>query len=173
MTEDCFFLALHEAPTPSGIVAPSDVRYETFTSHAKRNWQHPRRLKHAGALQQLFYPRSTVHLFSTLDGNVVHRSVVHGRDFRFPFMAPQDLMVGAVWTATWARGNGLASIMLGRIAQSSRCPGPFRYVTEKRNRASIRVAEKAGFVPVGVGRKNPRLGRSEFGSYTMTENPQA
>lgn len=143
------------------------MRYETFASFAKRNWYHPTELAHAGILQNFVYAESAVHLFTTRGGSVQHRSVVHGRDFRFPFMSIEDVMVGAVWTAPQVRGKGLAGMMLSRIIQSTDCLGSFWYVTEASNLASIRVAEKAGFACVGRGLKVPRFRRGELGSYVI------
>ncbi|WP_460835546.1 GNAT family N-acetyltransferase [Nocardioides hungaricus] len=141
----------------------------TFPTYAARNWSHPPRLLRAGAAQHILYRGATVNLFVTPAGVAQHRSVVHRRDFRFPFMSQDDLMIGAVWTAPEMRGLGLASTMLTMILQSTPCSGRYWYVTEAHNRASVGVAQKNGFECVGRGRKVPRLGRSELGSYVLAQ----
>ena len=108
-------------------------------------------------------------LFLAYLGNaVVHRAVVTPGYFRFRFMSKNDLQIGDVWTHPDHRGRGLATYALreavGRQWKKGR---RFWYIADAGNRASIRVAEKAGFVKCGEGIRTKRFGQNLFGAYEM------
>ena len=98
----------------------------------------------------------------------VHRSVVTPGYFRFPFMEPNDLQVGDVWTAESERNKGLASWALSEILSADtirkRC---YWYLTEVSNGASIRVAERAGFRLAAAGIRTSRCGIQLLGTFQI------
>jgi len=98
----------------------------------------------------------------------VHRSVVTPGYFRFPFMKSHDLQAADVWTAECERNKGLASWSLSEILSADtnrkRC---YWYLTEERNGASIRVAERAGFRPAAEGIRTSRCGIQLFGTFRI------
>ena len=103
-------------------------------------------------------------------GRALHVSFIFPRFFRFPFMAPDDLQIGATHTDSDARGQGLAQRGLieavHRLAQPGRA---FWYLTETTNEASCAVAEKAGFGLAGCGARVPRLGIQALSAYRLTQ----
>jgi RimJ/RimL family protein N-acetyltransferase len=87
------------------------------------------------------------------DGEIAHSSMVMPGFFRFPFMGPGDLQIGATETRPDQRGKGLA---VRAIAEIMRAMGPQRrywYLTEAANAASVSVIRKAGFHLAGTGAK--------------------
>ena len=104
------------------------------------------------------------------DQRVVHTSFIFPPFFRFAFMEKQHLQIGDVWTDPSARGQGLASFAVQKIAERYASPSAkLWYLTEKRNIASIRAAGKAGFNLEGVGKRTNRLGLSLLGSYQISK----
>ena len=108
-------------------------------------------------------------LFLAFSGSaVVHRAVVTPAYFRFPFMSKKDLQIGDVWTHPDHRGRGLATYGLIEIVGRQWAEGRrFWYIVDVGNSASIRVAEKAGFVKCGEGTRTKRFGQNLFGAYEM------
>jgi RimJ/RimL family protein N-acetyltransferase len=104
------------------------------------------------------------------DGQLLHVSCVFPRFFRFPFMAADDLQIGATFTVADARGRGLAQRALIEAVRQLAQPGrTFWYLTDVANQASCRVAEHAGFEVVGHGARIPRLGLRMLGSYRIEQ----
>ena len=102
------------------------------------------------------------------DGRLVHRSGLFPRYARFPFMRREDLQVGDVWTAPEHRNRGLASFALQRLVDEKVRGGRrIWYVVEADNAASIRTAERCGFVLVGTGARTKRLGLALLGQFVM------
>ena len=103
-------------------------------------------------------------------GALLHVSSIFPGYFRFPFMAPQDLQIGATYTAPEARGRKLAQLALTEAVRTLDAPGrSFWYLTEQSNAASVAVAKAAGFAYAGQGEKQPRFGINLFGAYRLTE----
>ncbi len=102
------------------------------------------------------------------DRTLLHRLIVTPRWYRFPFMARDDLQVGALWTCPAARGHGFAGIA---IAAAHRYLGadvpPLWYVTDAANTASIRLAERNGYTHVANGRRTAPLGIRALGRYII------
>jgi RimJ/RimL family protein N-acetyltransferase len=97
-----------------------------------------------------------------------HRSMVMPRFARFPFMAKDDLQIGATFTRPEARGQGLALRGVLEIVKHFAQPGrSFWYLTEASNPASIAVIRKAGFELAGTGQKHPRFGLRFLGFYDI------
>lgn len=101
---------------------------------------------------------------------LVHRSSVFPKYFRFPFMQRHDLQVGDTWTDQRERGRGLAVAALRHAARMAGASGSrLWYLTTRANAASVRVAERAGLVQVGVGTRRSRFGLAVLGEYRIGE----
>lgn len=121
-----------------------------------------------------------LHIFSNRDyaiatvydgSMLVHRSVVFPPYFRFPFMKKDDLQIGDTWTHPKYRNRGLAAFTLQKIVETFDRPGrTFWYVVEQENSASVRVAEKAGFLLLGKGDRTKRLGIRLLGSFVIQQS---
>jgi ubiquinone/menaquinone biosynthesis C-methylase UbiE len=94
----------------------------------------------------LFAGREYCVLFIRQGDEIVHRSCVLPRYFRWPFMAKQDLQVSGTWTAPKCQGRGLAALALAQIVGTmARAGRRFWYISRESNIASIRVCHKVGF----------------------------
>jgi RimJ/RimL family protein N-acetyltransferase len=103
---------------------------------------------------------------------VAHYSAAYPGFFRFPFMAADDLQIGAVWTEPEYRGRGLAKIGVDALlAEIGRRERKVWYVVDEENAPSIRVAQNVGFSLVGAGVKQPRFRLSLLGAYVITDFP--
>lgn len=101
---------------------------------------------------------------------LIHRSCVFPRYFRFPFMNKDDLQIGDTWTHPEHRGQGLATFALRQVIQERQMTGrKFWYIVEQENKPSIRVVEKAGFNLIGKGMKRKRFGLGLLGSYMIQD----
>lgn len=101
--------------------------------------------------------------------NLVHRSVITPRYFRFPFMGKEDLQIGDTWTMPEYRGKGLASFAIQKIVELYKKPGRrFWYVVEEDNIPSIKAVEKAGFVKYGAGVRKKRMNVKVIGTFEIT-----
>ena len=96
----------------------------------------------------------------------IHRSVITPKWPRFPFMAKEDLQIGATWTHPSYRGRGLAVYAIGKVGELERrhCPR-FWYLTEESNLASVRAAVGAGFSKYFEGSRTKRFGLRLFGAF--------
>lgn len=100
--------------------------------------------------------------------NLIHRSVITPRYFRFPFMDKDDLQIGDTWTATTYSGKGLATFAIQMVCQLHMKPSRrFWYLVEETNLPSIRAVEKVGFTKVGEGNRIKRFGLSILGAYNI------
>ncbi len=104
------------------------------------------------------------------DHNLIHRSLITPRYFRFPFMTREDLQIGDTWTMPEYRGKCLASFAIQKIVELYKKPGRmFWYVVEEDNIPSIRAVEKAGFVKYGLGTRRKRIGMAFFGFFEIQQ----
>lgn len=100
--------------------------------------------------------------------NVVHRSFIFPKFFRYPFMERIDLQIGNIWTHPDHRGRGLAEYAIKGIVRSFGKPKRrFWYIVEKHNTPSIRVIEKCNFRKVGEGIRSNWLNLKLFGSFII------
>jgi GNAT superfamily N-acetyltransferase len=157
-----FFHTPLDPGSPTGSPAPRDLPGFTFEA-----WRPGlRQLRPAGFPAQPFLAWGLFHhlrLFASRDyrilalragGALVHRTCLLPAHFRFPFMRPGDLQAAAIWTRPDCRGLGLGQLMLERALELSRRPGRLMwYMVREDNPASIRLAEKAGFLLAGRGGK--------------------
>jgi RimJ/RimL family protein N-acetyltransferase len=101
-------------------------------------------------------------------GQLVQRTSVFPRYFRFPFMAREDLQLGDTWTAPEARGRGLATLAIDvALARFGYAGRRFWYLVEESNTPSIRVIEKHRFTLAGTGVRRSRLGVAALGYFTI------
>jgi RimJ/RimL family protein N-acetyltransferase len=102
---------------------------------------------------------------------LAHRLGVFPGWFRFPFMKANDLQLGDLWTAPAHRGRGLASAaVLFAMANSARADSrAFWYLTHEKNVASIRTAERAGFVSFGHASRTRPWGLRLAGQFRIVE----
>ena len=104
------------------------------------------------------------------NGVCVHRTLLVPPFFRFPFMAPDDLQCGDIWTAPGERGRGLAATgVAAAINHASRSGRRIWYLTESGNEPSIRLARRTSFSPIGHGRRTRRFGLHFFGQYIISQ----
>lgn len=116
----------------------------------------------SGIFSNSFY---TVYLIFSVS-EVVHRSVVFPRFFRFPFMGNEDLQIGDTWTAHNFRRQGLATAAIEAIVDKfSEHKRKIWYITKTDNTAAIRVIEKLGFRLVAEGTRQKRMGVSILAAY--------
>jgi RimJ/RimL family protein N-acetyltransferase len=106
-------------------------------------------------------------IFLVRDGaSVVHRSCLFPPFFRFPFMGPRDVQVGDVWTSEGRRGQGLSAATLRQIIDCYADRSVW-FLCEEGNKASARLASRAGMQLVGVGAREPRLGLGVLGQFVL------
>lgn len=81
-------------------------------------------------------------------GNVAHKSLVIGPNFKFPFLNKGEFEIGPCYTNSKYRGNGIYPVVLRNIVES-KPDSRFLMLIEERNNSSVRGVEKAGFTKVG------------------------
>ena len=97
------------------------------------------------------------------EGRLLHRLIVTPAWHRFPFMAPEDLQIGDVWTSVAARRKHLARLAIAethRLFASEQAR--FWYVTDAKNEPSQALARSCGYRLVAIGRRTgwaPLLGQ--------------
>jgi len=103
-------------------------------------------------------------------GRMVQRLIVTPGWWRFPFMAADDLQIGEVWTASEYRGQGLAQAAVGEAQRLVAGQTQWLwYVTDSRNKPSIRLAQSCGFTFVGTGVRTAPFGLRIFGRFRLIE----
>src|SRR5581483_4551060 len=97
-----------EAALPPGyaIEVWTQSAFSIWPPGVERVWQYP--------AQFFMYLDSDLPLRAVLvrhtdTGQVVHVSLVQPRSFRYPFMSPDDLQIGGLWTMPAHRSRGLAT----------------------------------------------------------------
>ncbi len=101
-------------------------------------------------------------------GRRLHRLVVTPRWQRFPFMAPGDLQVGALWTAAEARRSGLARAAIAEAHRRHAMAGRSIWcLTDEANAASVALAETCGYRLAGAGRRTRPLGFAALGQFRL------
>jgi len=100
--------------------------------------------------------------------NLIHRSCIFPKYFRFPFMSKLDLQIGDTWTDPGYRNKGVATAAIESIVNlNQRSSRRFWYVVEEGNHASIRAIEKAGFSRHGRGSRKKRVGLQVLGFFEI------
>jgi RimJ/RimL family protein N-acetyltransferase len=115
------------------------------------------------------FPRPDFTEISISDGSrTLHRLIVTPAWYRFPFMASNDLQIGALWTSPEARRNQLARAAIGeahrRFGNNGTC---FWYVADTDNQASEAFARSCGYELIATGRRSRRFGTSLLGQYVI------
>ncbi len=121
----------------------------------------------------LFARRDLIELSIWRAGEMLHRLTVSPRWYRFPFMAAQDLQLGALWTRPDKRGQGLARAAIAEAHRlyAGRTPC-FWYVADARNRASIRLIESCGYRLAGIGHRTRPFHIRLFGQFVLDPPPR-
>jgi hypothetical protein len=99
-------------------------------------------------------------------GSVVHRSCLFPPFFRFPFMCPNDLQIGDIWTAESERQQGLSVVVLNHILNDYH-NRTIWFLCEAGNMASESLARSVGMELFGVGRRTSPLGIGVFGQFVV------
>jgi RimJ/RimL family protein N-acetyltransferase len=102
-------------------------------------------------------------VFMLQDGErIVAQCLVTKPSARFPFMGPDELQIGLVYTAPQQRTKGLARRLVAAvIASHRRCPA-YWWITSDDNIASQKVAEGNGFTRFGRAIRTSRFGIPHF-----------
>ncbi len=117
---------------------------------------------------KLFYNDYFALVLLLENGQVVHRTCVFPGFYKFPFMKKEDLQLGDIWTRADFKNQGIASRVIKHILSIQEFAGrTFWYLTEPTNLASIRLAEKSGFILFSVADKKKKLGLSFIGHYDI------
>ena len=107
-------------------------------------------------------------VIESAEGTPDHVASIFPGFFRFPFMARDDLQIGATQTRPEARGQRLAPrAILEAMAMLGKKGRRFWYLSDATNTASCRVAEVAGLSPAGEGARLARFGLAVFGAYEL------
>lgn len=98
---------------------------------------------------------------------ILHRSCVFPPYFRFPFMGPDDVQVGDIWTAESSRGQGKGTRMLRYIVHAH-AERRVWYLCEADNVASVNLALSGGMKLYARGRREGRLGVGLLGRFVIS-----
>ncbi len=101
-------------------------------------------------------------------GQVLQRLIVTPRWYRFPFMGPNDLQIGDVWTSPVARRRRLATSAMAEAHRRFASDGTvIWYVADASNEGSCALARSCGYRLVAVGRRTRRLGTLFGGQFVI------
>jgi len=110
-------------------------------------------------------------LLITQNGEVVHRSCLVPKYFRWPFMADGDLQITSTWTKPAHRGQGLAKFglkyLVDRFASDDRT---LWYLTRQDNPASIAVCNSCSFELVARACRSRRWGSLLLGKFALLDD---
>ncbi len=109
--------------------------------------------------------RYSAYLLQKKD-EIITRIVVFPAFFRFPFMDKKDIQVGYIFSDTNYRGQGLAKWTLKNIINDN-LSKKIWYVTEEKNKASIKLAQSCGLKFYAYGQRTKPLGISLFGKFII------
>jgi len=99
---------------------------------------------------------------------LLHRLIVTPRWYRFPFMGPDDLQIGDVWTSPAARRQELAQAAIGEVHRRFGSAGTkLWYVAESNNLVSAALARSCGYRLVAIGRRTRHFGTALFGRFVI------
>ncbi len=110
-------------------------------------------MKHKNTLRDLLwkwlsFSKCRIYRVYDDEGNVAHKSLVIGPNFKFPFLDKGEFEIGPCYTNEKYRGRSIYPYVLRAIAESK--PGNrFLMLVEEHNNSSIRGIEKAGFTRIG------------------------
>lgn len=122
----------------------------------------------AFAKLRLFARRGFTEIAVLDEGRVVHRLIVTPAWYRFPFMSPHDLQIGALWTSPDSRRRHLATVAITEAHRRFAADNVrFWYLTDAENRASSALARSCGYRLVATGERTRKLGISLLGQYVI------
>jgi RimJ/RimL family protein N-acetyltransferase len=100
---------------------------------------------------------------------MLHRLVVTPRWYRFPFMAPDELQIGALWTDPSERGRGLARAAIMEAHRLAAHATRLWYLVDAGNLPSIALIESCGYRCIGTGRRTRPLGLTPAGRFRLDQ----
>lgn len=114
-----------------------------------------------------FFSKKRFKIYYVIDGSrVIHMSHLVSRNFRFPFLGPNDLEIGPCWTDPAYRGMGVYPFVLARIAGDWADKVDRLFVmSDVGNISSLKGIVKSGFRPFGEGGKFGILGIYRIDKY--------
>ncbi len=122
----------------------------------------------AFAKLRVFARRGFTEISIVDEGRLLHRLIVTPAWYRFPFMSPRDLQLGALWTSPDSRRQHLASYAIAeahrRFANENM---RFWYVTDADNHASAELARSCGYRLVAGGKRTRKFGSALLGQYVI------
>lgn len=87
------------------------------------------------------------YLVMNKDGDIVHKTFVVPKYFRWPFMEPGDLCLSGLWTAPHYRREGIATAVVYTVIRNEFAKRRnIWYIVRETNTESIALCEKVGFV---------------------------
>jgi RimJ/RimL family protein N-acetyltransferase len=105
-----------------------------------------------------------------LDEQVIHRLTVTPRWYRFPFMEPDDLQIGNIWTRPVARRRKLARTAIAQVHRHfAGRAARIWYVARADNAVSGALARSCGYRLVAIGTRTRRLGLFLFGQFVIEQ----
>ncbi len=117
---------------------------------------------------RVFARRGFTEISIVDEGRLLHRLIVTPAWYRFPFMSPQDLQLGGLWTSPGSRRRHLASCAIAeahrRFAHENI---RFWYVTKADNHEFAALARSCGYRLVAGGKRTRKFGTSLLGQYVI------
>jgi GNAT superfamily N-acetyltransferase len=141
--------------TPSLLrIVPKNIAFERLGF--LKNW-----LFHS---PRFFFMRDRIYRVYALvrDGEVLCQCIVTPASARYPFMGPDDLQFGLVFTSPAHRNKRLASTMVRAIVERLGAERTYWWLTEETNSSSRAVVERLGFSLVGRAERRSVLGFSYY-----------
>jgi len=96
----------------------------------------------------------------SVDGEVIHKTFLLPKCFKFPFMKPDDLFVGPVWTHPLYRRKGLSQFIFQQIKNTyndntniTNIRFWWMWLVLETNLASVELAKRLGFSNSGLKTK--------------------
>jgi RimJ/RimL family protein N-acetyltransferase len=122
---------------------------------------------------RLFRNRNYSVLLIRVNGEVVHRTCLIPKYFRWPFMADRDMQVSSTWTHPDHRCRGLATYALQLAATQWAGDGrKLWYVTHDDNTPSLAVCRNVGFRLLDRANRTERFGLRIFGQLVFVNKPE-
>jgi RimJ/RimL family protein N-acetyltransferase len=91
------------------------------------------------------------------NNHLAHFFCIVPKYYRWPFMRDNDVQITYVITENFFQGKGLAYKCISNTLNEIESKSDIWYVTDSKNIPSQRLAEKMGFVFMGVGKKKSYL----------------
>lgn len=114
-------------------------------------------------LPRLFSNKRLYCVYSLVsDNEVLCQCMLTPASSRYPFMAPEDMQFGLVFTSPKHRNKKLANVMVMAIMSERESGGAYWWLTEVENIASRKLAERVGLRLVGKAARKSKMGFSSY-----------